>query len=142
MHERVKLKSLNSLSAKVSIVNYVRISLGEKCPYLELFWSVFSGFGLYTAHNNSEYRHFLLSDDSEKPKVKCKIVASFTRHCTKMKFSMKYFFSKCDQIRSHFNTPWKRQKTKGFLTFPGAIEMPADLQLLKKLKHLLNKLTK
>ena len=24
---------------------------------------------------------------------------------------------------SHFYTPWKRQKTKGFLTFPGGIEM-------------------
>ena len=24
---------------------------------------------------------------------------------------------------SHFYTPWKRQKTKGFLTFSGGIEM-------------------
>ena len=28
----------------------------------------------------------------------------------------------CNRM-SHFHTPWKRQKTKGFLTFSGGIEM-------------------
>ena len=40
-----------------------------------------------------------------------------------MKFSIKDSFSKSEQIR--FYTPWKRQKTFGFLTFSGGIE--ADL---------------
>ena len=64
MHERVKLKSLNSLSAKVSIVDYVRISLREKFPYSGPY---FPAFGLNKDHDNSEYGHFLFSDDSEKP---------------------------------------------------------------------------
>ena len=37
---------------------YCRISLREKCPYSEFFWSLFSTFGLNTDQKNFEYGHF------------------------------------------------------------------------------------
>ena len=44
------------------------VALRKKCPYSDLFWSVFSGpyfpaFGLNTDQNTSEYGHFLHSVD-------------------------------------------------------------------------------
>ena len=32
----------------------------------------------------------------------------------------------------HFSTPWKRQKTRGFLMFSGSIEMKSDLKWVKE----------
>ena len=34
------------------------IPLCKKCPYSDLFWSVFPAFGLNTDQNNFEYGHF------------------------------------------------------------------------------------
>ena len=34
------------------------LSLREKCPYSEFFWSVFPTFGLNADRKNSEYGHF------------------------------------------------------------------------------------
>ena len=37
-------------------------------------------------------------------------------------FAIHYWLTHFNSV-SHFYTPWKRQKTKGFLTFSGGIEM-------------------
>ena len=70
------------------ITKYLRkTTLPKKCPYSEIFWSVF------------------------RPNVgKCRLEKRFSRSATsltakKMKFANKNFFSKCDQIRwSHLQT--------------------------------------
>ena len=44
----------------------------------------------------------------------CKVPDAFNKYCTKMKFAIKYFFSKCDQIHS-FLRIWSHLRKKSLM---------------------------
>ena len=93
----------------------IRTEYGEiqKCPYSELFWSLFSPnagkYGKNVDQKNSEYGHFLcivryiMKHPQNQWNTRWlsheRSSNHSSSHCTKNNFSIKDFFSKCDQIR-------------------------------------------
>ena len=88
------------------------------CPFLKLFWSVFSHIRTEygeiwstssysvrmlenTDQNNSKYGHFSRSDRcTDIGRLRCKSLFTTLDTKQKMKFPIKDFSSKCDQIHS------------------------------------------
>ena len=108
------------------------ITLHKKFSYCELFWSVFSRIQTeYSARvredidqNNSEYGHFSRSVRHQFDIQQCYMnilctfdfIHVFTESIVftaqKMKFYIKDFFSKCDQIRSFGHIYWRNPSWK------------------------------
>ena len=94
--------------------------LRKKCPYSELFWSVFARIQI-------EYRGILcmspysvrmrINENKDCKKCEKNEYGRFSRsaqHCTTNKFSIKDFFGKCDQIRRKLQI-WSRLLRKSLM---------------------------
>ena len=116
-------------------------TLRKKCPYSKLVWSVFPrirteygeirSISAYSVHmrentdqNHSEYRHFLrcvsdiveLNEKSENLTKQMLVSSKNLLHNTaqKIKFSIKDFLSKCDQVCRFLRT-WSHLLKKSLM---------------------------
>ena len=69
------------------------LPLREKCPYSTFFGPYFAAFELNTDQKNFEYGHFSCSVHHRS------LLEQSLNTAQKMKFSIKDFFSKCDEER-------------------------------------------
>ena len=109
------------------MMSYWSYWLHKKCPYLEVFWYVFSrirteyGDLLYKSPYSVRMRE---STDQETPNAETfhAVTDSYTipeKNWNSVRNNRSLPFSPV----SHFYIAWKRQKTKGFLTFLWGIEV-------------------